>query len=134
MARVFALSILIGSLSLCAVALGQEPARMRSTNDGVYTDAQAARGRVLFTDVCSVCHNDPLWRPSWQGKPIGEVYTKILKYMPDDNPGTLSSAEVTSALAYILNSNGVPAGAEPLPDDIDVLNRILVAEPAKAGQ
>jgi S-disulfanyl-L-cysteine oxidoreductase SoxD len=125
-----ALLLWVAALST-ASARQAEPTRMRSTNDGIYTEAQAERGRVLFTDVCSICHNDPLWRPGWQGKPLGEVYTKILKYMPDDNPGTLSSAEVVAALAYIMRSNGVAAGTEPLPDDVTVLDRITVVEPPK---
>ena len=103
----------------------------RSTNSGVYTNAQAEKGRVLFSDVCIVCHTDPFWRPSWRGKPLGELFTKILKYMPDDNPGTLSRDEVVSALAYILSSNGAPAGPSPLPDDVAALDRIVVDEPLK---
>ena len=124
------MSVALSGLAIGVVTAASQ-APTKSTNDGVYTDAQAARGRVLFTDVCIVCHTDPLWRTSWQGKPLGDVYTKILKFMPDDNPGTLSSVEVTSALAYILNSNGVPAGAEALPDDVTVLDRIVIAEPPK---
>ena len=132
MTRACGVALLLWAAALATVAARQaEPTRMRSTNDGIYTEAQAPSGRVLFTDVCSVCHNDPLWRPNWEGKPLGEVYTKILKFMPDDNPGSLSGADVTAALAYILQSNGAAAGAEPLPDDVAVLDRIVVAEPPK---
>ena len=132
MRRSFGLGLLLALAAFATTAARQaEPTRMRTTNDGVYSAEQAARGRVLFTDVCIVCHTDPLGRSSWQGKPLGEVYTKILKFMPDDSPGTLRSTEVTDALAYILNSNGVAAGADPLPDDVAVLDRIIVAEPGK---
>jgi len=57
---------------------------------------------------------------------MGELYTKILKFMPDDNPGTLTGEEVVSALAYILKSNGAPAGPSPLPDDPTALDRIAI--------
>lgn len=104
----------------------QAPSDMRSSNDRVFTAAQAERGRVLFADVCSACHPDPLWRPTWTGKPLGNLFTKIRKFMPDDNPGTLTDAEALSAIAYILQANGAPSGETPLTEDLDALNRIRV--------
>jgi alcohol dehydrogenase (cytochrome c) len=98
----------------------------RSSNDRVFTAAQAERGKVLFADVCSACHPDPLWRPTWEGKPLGDLYTKISKFMPDDNPGTLTPAEALSAIAYILQANGAPAGELPLTENLTVLNRIRI--------
>ncbi len=108
----------------------QEP-RSRSIADRVYSDDQAERGRTLFRDVCIVCHPDPLWRTGWEGRTVGELYTKILKGMPDDDPGSLSPAEAASAVAYILQSNGFAAGMVPLPADLDLLTRIRVDAPPK---
>lgn len=106
-----------------------QSALMRSSRDGVYMDAQADRGKVLFTDVCLACHTDPFWRPSWRGRTMGDLYGKILRFMPDDNPGSLTGPEVVSALAYILKGNGAPAGPDPLPDDLEALHRIVIDEP-----
>ncbi len=108
----------------------QEP-DTRSVADRVYSPDQAERGQTLFRDVCIICHPDPLWRTSWEGRNVGEIYTKILKFMPDDDPGSLSPAEAASAVAYILQSNGFPAGDTALSADVAVLGRIRVEAPPK---
>jgi mono/diheme cytochrome c family protein len=113
-------------VALVAAAQTPSSSELHSSNDGVFTTVQADQGRVLFADVCSACHPDPLWRPTWVGKPLGDLYTKIRKFMPDDNPGTLTDAEALSAIAYILQAQGAPAGQMPLPADLEVLNRIRI--------
>ncbi len=106
----------------------QEPAT-RAVSDRVYSSEQADRGRTLFRDVCIICHPDPFWRSSWDGRSVGEVYTKILKFMPDDAPGTLNAEEAASAVAYILQSNGFPSGSVALPTDVTLLDRIRLETP-----
>lgn len=106
----------------------QEPA-IRSVADRVYSPEQAERGKTLFRDVCIICHPDPFWRSSWEGRSVGQLYAKILKFMPDDDPGTLTPAEAASAIAYILQSNGFSAGDTALPADEALLNRIRVEAP-----
>ena len=101
----------------------------RSVREGVYTMAQAARGRVMFEDVCSVCHPDPLWRPKWRGMRVGELYRFIARFMPDDNPRSLKGQEVVDVFAYILSANGLPPGAVELPDRYDVLMLIRIEDP-----
>ena len=95
----------------------------------MYSSEQADRGRTLFRDVCIICHPDPFWRSSWDGRSVGEVYTKILKFMPDDAPGTLNAEEAASAVAYILQSNGFPSGSVALPTDVTLLDRIRLETP-----
>lgn len=118
--------------SLCAVASSsgaQAPPGLHSVRDGVYTEAQAARGRVTFQDVCSVCHPDPLWRPSWRGKRVGELYRFISRFMPDDNPRSLTGREVVDVLAYIFSANKLPAGATEMPDRYEDLVLIRIEDP-----
>lgn len=107
----------------------QAPPGIHSVRDGVYTEAQAARGHVTFRDVCSVCHPDPLWRPTWQSKRVGELYRFISRFMPDDNPRSLTSREVVEVLAYIFSANKLPAGASELPDRYEDLMLIRIEEP-----
>jgi cytochrome c len=116
-------------LATAVVCAAQVPPGLRSVRDGVYTEAQAARGRVTFRDTCSVCHPDPLWRPTWQGKRIGELYRFIGRFMPDDNPKSLTSREVVDVLAYIFSANRLPAGASELPDRYEDLMLIRIEEP-----
>jgi hypothetical protein len=91
--------------------------------------AQAERGKVLFQDVCLACHPDPLWRENWPGSTLDTLFSFVLARMPDDNPGSLSPEEVAEALAYILQSNGAPAGPERLPIDVEELSSIRVEIP-----
>lgn len=125
-APALALSVAASAVSLT----GQEPAT-RSVVDRVYSADQAARGQTLFRDVCIICHPDPLWRSNWEGRPVGDIYTKVRRFMPDDDPGSLSAEEAASAVAYILQSNGFDAGPSPLPADETVLNRIRVEAPPR---
>jgi mono/diheme cytochrome c family protein len=122
--------LLAAASSVSSVAQVTTPETLRSSLDGVYSPAQAERGHVLFSDVCIICHPDPLWRPSWQGKNLGELFTTIVKTMPDDSPGSLSPSETADVLAYILQGNGVRAGTVDLPTDVQLLSRIRVDPPA----
>lgn len=119
----------VGGLLVALGALPGAQVPAVSTEQGVYTEAQAERGRVLFSDVCRACHPDPFWRPSWRERSVGELYSIIVKSMPDDNPGSVSGAEAVDVLAYILQGNGAPSGSAPLPDDLEQLMRIRIASP-----
>jgi mono/diheme cytochrome c family protein len=132
-----ALAAAMGLLLAVVASVDAGPARpqtpaspaVRSVRDGVYTEAQAARGRVTFQDVCSVCHPDPLWRPKWRGMRVGELYRFIARFMPDDNPRSLKTQEAVDVFAYILSANGLPPGAAELPDRYDDLILIRIEEP-----
>ena len=130
----FALSA--AALSLAAVAR-QEPARaeptrqVQTTLDRVYTDEQAARGKVLFGDICIVCHTDPFWREGWEGRSLADLYVLINRFMPDDNPGSLTGKEVAEVLAYILKTNDLPAGQSVLPADELLLRSVLIVPGAR---
>jgi mono/diheme cytochrome c family protein len=45
----------IGALAVTAVATSAQ-APTKTTNSGVYTTAQADRGKALFNEKCSGCH------------------------------------------------------------------------------
>ena len=63
-----------------------------------------------------------------------ELYTTIVKFMPDDNPGSVSGREAADVLAYILQGNDFPAGAQALPDDPAALRTIRIVEPPAPGE
>jgi mono/diheme cytochrome c family protein len=103
--------------------------------DGVYSEAQATRGEVIFAEVCSACHGADLRGDSntpsvigmsfmflWQGRSLGELFAKIETEMPPTNPGALAGDEYRDSLAYLLQKNGFPSGTEGLsavPGDSD---------------
>jgi hypothetical protein len=120
----------VASTTAVTGVAAQEPTT-RSVTDRVYSIEQADRGRTLFRDVCIVCHPDPLWRASWEGRNLGELFTKIVRFMPDDAPGSLSPEEAAAAVAYILQSNGFDAGPTALPADDTVLRRVRIEPPPR---
>ena len=107
--------------------------------DGVYTEAQAERGRVAYAQSCASCHADDLrgrsTAPSlveesfaflWEDMSIGDLFERTRTRMPSAQPGSLAGATYADILAFIAQKNGYPAGATELPDDLAVLKRIRI--------
>ncbi len=100
----------------------------RSTRDGVYTDAQAVRGQMVFEERCVECHNIRLWG-DWDGKSAGDVYEFINAFMPEPAPGTLNAQQVRDVIANFLKQAKLPAGASELPETLDGLKQIRMELP-----
>ncbi len=49
--------------------------------------------------------------------------------MPADKPGSLSPDDTADIVAYVLRSNGFPAGAAPLSNDATALAQVAIAKP-----
>jgi mono/diheme cytochrome c family protein len=92
--------------------------------DGVYTEAQAARGTMAFGQSCSGCHalaaqgkaplvGDAFWK-SFAQKSVGDLLEFVSTYMPNGNPGSLTEATYRDIIALMLKSNGFPAGTTEL--------------------
>lgn len=88
--------------------------------DGIYTDAQAARGEKAFGQSCAGCHSlaaegksplagDPFWK-SFSQKTVGELLDYVSANMPNGSPGSLSQATYKDIVAAMLKANGFPAG------------------------
>jgi mono/diheme cytochrome c family protein len=93
---------------------------------GVYTSAQAERGKGVFNTTCLRCHGEDLggntapalkgdrFQSSWGGDTIESLFTKIRDTMPP-NFGTILDGQVKlDIVAYILQTNGFPAGTSEL--------------------
>jgi len=132
-------------MGLSAAALNAQTAK-RNVWDGVYTADQAAQGKALFADKCASCHGadlngaemaPPLVGPTflgdWVGQSADDLFTRIHTTMPASDPGSLSNAQVTQVLAYILSMNQFPAGSAALPSDDPGLSQIAITadKPAK---
>ena len=46
----------------------------------------------------------------WENKYVGAFFSRIQTTMPEDAPGSLSENEVLDVVAYVLQTNGFPAG------------------------
>jgi len=99
----------------------------RSVWDGVYTDEQAKRGQPLYNKHCASCHGDQLsggeqapplaggeFLSNWDGLPLGDLFERIRRSMPQDHPGILSRQENSDVLSYMLAVNRFPVGKTEL--------------------
>jgi len=123
-----------------APVLHAQPAR--TANDGVYADAQAARGQALYRGKCANCHGDSLegkaapplagsaFLAVWGAQPLSELAAKIRNTMPADDPGKLKPSETADLVAYILQAGKFPSGRNDLGADDASLKSILFT-PAK---
>jgi mono/diheme cytochrome c family protein len=124
-------------------AVGQ--AETRSVWDGVFTEAQATRGQAAYADACTSCHRDDLggnedgapplegatFLTRWTGRPLSEFSFVLAETMPQDVPNSLTATQYTDIIAFILKSNGAPAGTTELPADPERLGRLRFAPPPR---
>ena len=102
----------------------QEPAPVKSVDaktvwDGVYTDAQAERGKTGFDLSCRACHKDgprkdDLFMRDWSGSGVESLFGQIKMSMPAGAPASLSDSEYLDVVSYILRVNAFPAGGREL--------------------
>jgi mono/diheme cytochrome c family protein len=97
-----------------------------STLDGVYSEAQATRGKAVYDVSCSSCHAADL--SGFSGPPLSgarfmdrwrefnlNILSNVIKNtMPLNHAGTLSEAGYMDVVAHILRTNGLPAGSKEL--------------------
>ena len=93
----------------------------RTVRDGVYSNAQAARGATLYGQQCASCHGDKLegvqgpplttdvFLGRWQAQPLSDLANKIRNTMPADATGTLTPQQSADLVAFILKTGGFPA-------------------------
>ncbi len=98
-----------------------------NTTDGIYTAAQAERGIGVYNRICSECHEpadwtDPAFLERWEEASVFRLWYWIYERMPHGNPGSLTREEVTDALTYIFQLNGLPPGPTELADDDDTID------------
>ena len=122
-------------------------AQNRTAKDGVYTAAQATRGKSIFDMRCAVCHGEMLEGAAGpplvgdvflgprNGQPVSDLFDKIHATMPADAPGTLEPAQVADVVAFILQANKFPAARAELVSTAAVLKQItlVAANPPPAA-
>ena len=109
----------------------------KSIWDGVYSEAQAARGKALYAQECASCHGGELtggemapplaggeFMAGWDGLTIGDLFERVRISMPQNAPGSLSGQQNADILAFMFSSNKFPAGAEEMPKEAGILKQI----------
>lgn len=116
---------------LVSMTAGAQPAgTARTIWDGVFTNEQADRGRILFAANCAECHGgnleggestalrgDKFWT-DWSQQSVGDLLSYVSRNMPRSEDGTLagslSAGTYAEIVAHILRTNGFPAGTGEL--------------------
>jgi mono/diheme cytochrome c family protein len=113
------------TLTIFAPLVAQDPPPIWA---GVYTAAQAERGRTVVENHCSECHHADLsggegpalmgssFMVKWEMQSVERLFHKIRDTMPEVGSTDVTHAEKLDTVAYILQQNGFPAGAAELSD------------------
>ncbi len=109
--------------ALAAGCLTLAAAQTRTVWDGVYTDAQAERGRASYQQSCAACHREDLRGDStapslvgesftflWGDMEVGELLARMQKVMPPQRPGSLPAQTYMDIIAFVLKKNEFPTG------------------------
>lgn len=113
--------------------------------DGVFTEAQAARGKARFLEDCASCHRENLTGASgpalkgevflkrWEFQGLNTLVSKVFDTMPQGYATNVQEDIKVDIVAYILQQNTFPAGSAELTGDLDVLQEIqILSSPGSA--
>jgi mono/diheme cytochrome c family protein len=133
---------LIASLAIVQTVI-LVSAQGKTTLDGVYSAAQAARGEAVYKASCASCHGDDLsgggqapalndkdFNMDWVDLSLNDLSERIRLSMPADKPGSLSAAQTVDVIAFLLSKGNFPAGQAELPADAAALKDIKFVAPA----
>jgi mono/diheme cytochrome c family protein len=99
---------------------------------GLFSQAQANRGRDRFRSMCTECHTtgeftDNAFKVKWARRSVGDLYEFIHTAMPDDAPGILTEAQALELVSFILDENGFEPGSRQMEPDQAALDQISLA-------
>src|SRR5437588_2237237 len=101
--RIAVAALVASSMALTTSVRSRAEPAQTTVWDGVFTDAQAARGFAVFQKKCSFCHRDDLrgnndggpplrgleFTTRWKDLSVDEMVSAIQEIMPRDEPGSL---------------------------------------------
>lgn len=101
------------------VVFGGIAAAHAAPSGAPYTKTQATDGAALFSQNCAMCHGTPASGWAFSAAKLAplrieDLFSTMTTRMPRNNPGSLSHKQYEDIMAYILENNGYPAGAQKL--------------------
>ena len=133
-------AVIIGLGGAYAVAQqAQQPA--------IYTAQQAVAGRTVYAQQCAGCHRDNLtgsaeapplggkgFVNAWGSRTTADFYKFIAVSMPVGAPASLSEAQYTNVVAYLLAANGARPGAKLFSKTVSVrISSVATGAPAQVA-
>ena len=121
-------------LSYATAMAGQETTK--TTWDGVYSQAQAAKGEAVYNEKCQKCHGadaagsdapslaDSGFAGDWDGLTLAQLFDRTRSSMPQDAPQSMGREETANIIAYLLSKNNFPAGEADLSERGEMLGTI----------
>jgi len=115
----------------------------KTTAEGVYTSAQAARGKEAYAKTCESCHKadlsglgDGMASPltgedfvkNWNGKTLGDLFEKM-QAMPPGEETKATDAARADIMAFVLSVNRYRDGQTELKPDEKALKQIKIDAP-----
>jgi mono/diheme cytochrome c family protein len=132
-------------LKLDLAALEDIPLARKTIWDGVFTKAQAERGKAaLLQNGCNGCHGAELagdrgpaligerFVTEWENGGVDRLFLKIRDTMPPLNAQQVRPEDKLDIVAYLLEVNGFPSGSTTLGID-DIENVQIVKQDAAAA-
>lgn len=115
----------------------------RTAQSGIYTTAQALRGKADYKQHCSYCHHDDLlggedlavippalvglaFEEQFLGRSAGHMFRQVADTMPWRRK-PLAPREYADIISYLLQENGFPAGDRELPPDPALLDDVVIS-------
>jgi S-disulfanyl-L-cysteine oxidoreductase SoxD len=108
---------------IVASAVHISSAQDKTADQGVYTNAQAIRGAMVWEAHCASCHreggNAPVlagerFTKSFADATLLSVFTTVQTTMPRNAPNSLTAVEYVDVVAHLLKLNGYPDGMSEL--------------------
>ncbi len=110
--------------------------------DGVYSTAQAERGKNVVASHCVSCHADDLsglegpalvgnsFMVKWEPRDLAMLFKDVRESMPAGAVTSVTDEEKLDAVAYLLQANGFKPGDAELTTNLEALARIPLARHA----
>jgi alcohol dehydrogenase (cytochrome c) len=130
--------ISVGVICLAAATLSLAQQTLRPAGFNIN---QAIAGQAAYEEHCAACHGADLtgngpavalrgsaFLEKWSGKSADGLFAQIRR-MPPGSPDILSSSAAANVFAYVLQSNGMYAGAQTLPATEEALSMLAVPAP-----